>query len=254
MAETMKALVKAKPEPGVWMERVPLPEIGPTDVLIKIRKTAICGTDVHIYSWDDWSQKTIPVPMTIGHEYVGEIVEVGEEVEDFAPGDRVSGEGHIVCGHCRNCRAGPRAPLPQNGWGRREPARRLRRVSRNPGPQCLQAASGSARRHRGDPGSLRQRRPYGPLLRSGRRGRADHRRRADRHHGGGHRQEDRRAPHRHHRHQSLSPGAGAQAGHPSCGQCGRERSGIGDGRTRHAGRASTSASRCRAARARWATC
>jgi threonine 3-dehydrogenase len=106
MAETMKALVKAKPEPGVWMERVPLPEIGPTDVLIKIRKTAICGTDVHIYSWDDWSQKTIPVPMTIGHEYVGEIVEVGEEVEDFAPGDRVSGEGHIVCGHCRNCRAG----------------------------------------------------------------------------------------------------------------------------------------------------
>jgi len=106
MADTMKALVKAKPEPGVWMEQVPLPEIGPTDVLIKIRKTAICGTDVHIYNWDDWSQKTIPVPMTIGHEYVGEIVEVGEEVEDFAPGDRVSGEGHIVCGHCRNCRAG----------------------------------------------------------------------------------------------------------------------------------------------------
>ncbi len=106
MADTMKALVKAKPEPGVWMEPVPLPEIGPTDVLIKIRKTAICGTDVHIYSWDDWSQKTIPVPMTIGHEYVGEIVEVGEEVEDFEPGDRVSGEGHIVCGHCRNCRAG----------------------------------------------------------------------------------------------------------------------------------------------------
>jgi threonine 3-dehydrogenase len=106
MAETMKALVKAKPEPGVWMEQVPVPEIGPTDVLIKIRKTAICGTDVHIYNWDDWSQKTIPVPMTIGHEYVGEIVEVGEEVEDFAPGDRVSGEGHIVCGHCRNCRAG----------------------------------------------------------------------------------------------------------------------------------------------------
>ena len=106
MAETMKALVKAKPEPGVWMEEVAVPEIGPTDVLIKIRKTAICGTDVHIYNWDDWSQKTIPVPMTIGHEYVGEIVEVGEEVEDFAPGDRVSGEGHIVCGHCRNCRAG----------------------------------------------------------------------------------------------------------------------------------------------------
>jgi threonine 3-dehydrogenase len=106
MAKTMKALVKAKPEPGVWIEEVPVPEIGPTDVLIKIRKTAICGTDVHIYSWDEWSQRTIPVPMTIGHEYVGDIVAVGEEVEDFEPGDRVSGEGHIVCGHCRNCRAG----------------------------------------------------------------------------------------------------------------------------------------------------
>jgi threonine 3-dehydrogenase len=102
----MRALVKAKPEPGVWMEEVPVPEVGPTDVLIKIRKTAICGTDVHIYGWDDWSRKTIPVPMTIGHEYVGDIIAVGEEVEDFKPGDRVSGEGHIVCGHCRNCRAG----------------------------------------------------------------------------------------------------------------------------------------------------
>ncbi len=106
MPETMRALVKAKPEPGIWMEDVPVPEIGPTDVLIKIRKTAICGTDVHIYKWDEWSQKTIPVPMTVGHEYVGEIVAVGHEVEDFKPGDRVSGEGHIVCGHCRNCRAG----------------------------------------------------------------------------------------------------------------------------------------------------
>ena len=83
-----------------------MPDIGPNDVLIKIRKTAICGTDVHIFKWDDWSQRTIPVPMTIGHEFVGDIVEIGEEVEDFKPGDRVSGEGHIVCGHCRNCRAG----------------------------------------------------------------------------------------------------------------------------------------------------
>ena len=106
MAQTMKALVKAKAEPGIWMQEVPRPEIGPNDVLIKIRKTAICGTDVHIFKWDDWSQKTIPVPMTIGHEFVGDIAEVGEEVEDFKPGDRVSGEGHIVCGHCRNCRAG----------------------------------------------------------------------------------------------------------------------------------------------------
>jgi threonine 3-dehydrogenase len=106
MAERMKALVKAKPEPGIWMDEVPVPEPGPTEVLIKVRKTAICGTDVHIYNWDDWSKATIPVPMTIGHEFAGEIVAVGEEVEDFALGDRVSGEGHIVCGHCRNCRAG----------------------------------------------------------------------------------------------------------------------------------------------------
>ena len=106
MANTMKALVKAKAEPGIWVQEVPVPGIGPNDVLIKIRKTAICGTDVHIFKWDDWSRKTIPVPMTIGHEFVGDIVEVGEEVEDFRPGDRVSGEGHIVCGHCRNCRAG----------------------------------------------------------------------------------------------------------------------------------------------------
>jgi threonine 3-dehydrogenase len=106
MAERMKALVKAKAEPGIWMDEVPVPEPGPTEVLIKIRKTAICGTDVHIYNWDDWSQATIPVPMTIGHEFAGEIIAVGEKVEDFTPGDRVSGEGHIVCGHCRNCRAG----------------------------------------------------------------------------------------------------------------------------------------------------
>ena len=90
MSERMKALVKSKPEPGIWMEEVPVPEIGPGDVLIKIRKTAICGTDVHIYSWDDWSQSTIPVPMTIGHEYVGNIVAVGPEVEDFKPGDRAA--------------------------------------------------------------------------------------------------------------------------------------------------------------------
>ena len=102
----MKALVKAKPEIGLWMEDVPKPDFGPTDVLIKIKKTAICGTDVHIYNWDAWSQKTIPVPMTVGHEFVGVVEAVGHEVEDFKPGDRVSGEGHIVCGHCRNCRAG----------------------------------------------------------------------------------------------------------------------------------------------------
>jgi threonine 3-dehydrogenase len=108
MAATMKALVKAKREPGLWMERVPVPEIGPNDLLIRMRKTAICGTDLHIFSWDAWSQKTIPVPMVTGHEFVGVVERVGSAVAGFAVGDRVSGEGHITCGHCRNCRAGRR--------------------------------------------------------------------------------------------------------------------------------------------------
>lgn len=102
----MKALVKSRAEVGLWMEDVPKPEVGHNDVLIKIRKTAICGTDIHIYNWDEWSQKTIPVPMTVGHEFVGEIADLGAGVAGFKVGDRVSGEGHITCGHCRNCRAG----------------------------------------------------------------------------------------------------------------------------------------------------
>lgn len=104
----MKSLVKAKREPGIWMQDVPVPEYGVNDVLIKIKKTAICGTDIHIYSWDDWAQATIPVPMSVGHEFYGEIVEVGREVKGISPGQRVSGEGHITCGLCRNCRAGKR--------------------------------------------------------------------------------------------------------------------------------------------------
>ena len=104
----MKALVKSQRSPGIWMESVPEPKVGPNDVMIKVRKTAICGTDIHIYNWDQWAQKTIPVPMHVGHEYVGEIVEIGSEVQGFEIGDRVSGEGHITCGYCRNCRAGRR--------------------------------------------------------------------------------------------------------------------------------------------------
>src|SRR5580700_3728975 len=104
----MKALVKARAEPGIWMQDVPEPAVGHNDVLIKIHRTAICGTDMHIYNWDAWAQKTIPVPMAVGHEYSGEIVEIGSEVRGIAIGDRVSGEGHITCGHCRNCRAGRR--------------------------------------------------------------------------------------------------------------------------------------------------
>ena len=102
----MKALVKKFPQEGLWMEDVPVPEIGVNDVLIKIKKVAICGTDLHIYKWDAWSQKTIKTPMTIGHEYVGEIVDMGAGVRNLKIGDRVTGEGHIACGHCRNCRRG----------------------------------------------------------------------------------------------------------------------------------------------------
>ncbi|SHI21091.1 L-threonine 3-dehydrogenase [Ferrimonas marina] len=112
----MKALSKLHPEKGIWMVDAPTPEIGHNDILIKIRKTAICGTDMHIYHWDEWSQKTIPVPMVVGHEYVGEVVQVGAEVKGFAIGDRVSGEGHLVCGHCRNCRGG-RTHLCRNTVG-----------------------------------------------------------------------------------------------------------------------------------------
>lgn len=104
----MKALVKAHKSPGIWLQDVEKPEYGMNDVLIKIKKTAICGTDIHIYSWDKWSQETIPVPMTIGHEFYGEIVALGSEVKGLTVGQRVSGEGHLTCGICRNCRAGKR--------------------------------------------------------------------------------------------------------------------------------------------------
>ncbi|TIU64010.1 MAG: L-threonine 3-dehydrogenase, partial [Mesorhizobium sp.] len=116
MSNMMKALVKAKAEPGIWMEEVPVPEIGPNDVLIKVKKTAICGTDVHIYNWDQWAQKTVPVPMVTGHEFVGTVADFGAAVTEYKVGQRVSGEGHIVCGHCRNCRAG-RGHLCRNTLG-----------------------------------------------------------------------------------------------------------------------------------------
>jgi threonine 3-dehydrogenase len=102
----MKALVKAKPEKGLWMQDMPVPQIGINEVLIKIKKSAICGTDLHIYKWDNWAQRTIKTPMIIGHEYVGEIVEIGKGVKNLKVGERVTGEGHIACGHCRNCRRG----------------------------------------------------------------------------------------------------------------------------------------------------
>ena len=112
----MKSLAKIKAEPGIWMTDSEMPILGHNDLLIKIKKTAICGTDIHIYNWDEWAQKTIPVPMVVGHEYAGEVVGVGQEVRGFSIGDRVSGEGHITCGHCRNCRGG-RTHLCRNTVG-----------------------------------------------------------------------------------------------------------------------------------------
>ena len=106
--QTMRALVKKKAEPGLWLDEVPVPTIGINDVLIKVLRTGICGTDLHIYKWDAWAQKTIPVPMVVGHEFVGRIVQAGANVQDFHVGDIVSGEGHVVCGRCRNCLAGRR--------------------------------------------------------------------------------------------------------------------------------------------------
>ena len=111
-APTMKALVKRKSECGLWLEDVPVPELGINDVRIEILCTSICGTDVHIYNWDPWAQKTIPVPMVVGHEFVGRVVEVGSNVKDIHPGEIVSGEGHVVCGRCRNCLAGRRHLCP----------------------------------------------------------------------------------------------------------------------------------------------
>ena len=104
----MKALVKSKPEPGIWLEDLPEPPVGPNDVRIAVRRTSICGTDIHIYEWDEWAQNTISVPLTLGHEFAGVVAEVGSEVHGYTAGDRVSAEGHITCGYCRNCRAGRR--------------------------------------------------------------------------------------------------------------------------------------------------
>ena len=116
MSNEMKALVKAAPEQGLWLQMVPVPEPGPNEVLIKVRKSAICGTDVHIWNWDEWSAKTVPVPMVVGHEFCGQIVDCGPGAQKYKIGTRVSAEGHVVCGNCRNCRAG-RGQLCRNTEG-----------------------------------------------------------------------------------------------------------------------------------------
>ena len=180
----VKALVKSRREPGLWLEDVEVPKIGINDVLIQVLRTGICGTDVHIYKWDEWAQKTIPVPMAIGHEFVGEIVEVGSNVVDFFPGDMVSGEGHVVCGRCRNCLA-----------GRRHLCAHTKGVGVNrPGAfaEYIALPMTNIWRHRetipgrgGDLRSFRQRGAHGAVVSGAGRRRAGHRRGADRDHGGG---------------------------------------------------------------------
>ena len=202
MSNMMRALVKAKAEPGIWMEEVPVPEIGPNDVLIKVRKTAICGTDVHIYNWDQWAQKTVPVPMVTGHEFVGTVADFGAAVT------RVQGRPARLGRRPHRLRPlpqlprRPRASLPQHARRRRQPAGRLRRISGDPAAQCRADPRRHAGRDRRDLRSARQCRAHRAVLRSRRRGRAGHRRRADRHHGRAGRAMRRRAQGGHHRHQS----------------------------------------------------
>ncbi len=185
MVVYVKALVKSRREPGLWLEEVEKPKIGINDVLIRVLRTGICGTDVHIYKWDEWAQKTIPVPMAIGHEFVGRIVEVGSNVADFFPGDIVSGEGHVVCGRCRNCLAGRRHLCAHTqGVGVNRPgafAEYIALPMTNIWRHHESDPAGSGRDFR----SLRQRGAHRALVSGAGRGRAGHRRGADRHHGRG---------------------------------------------------------------------
>ena len=144
----MKALVKAHAEPGLWLQDIPEPTIGINDVLIKVLKTGICGTDLHIYNWDAWAQKTIKPPMTIGHEYVGVIDAVGSNVADHRPGELVVGEGHIVCGACRNCLAGRRHLCPNTQALRRTPRSSPSTAAWATWPACSASPRRRARRAR----------------------------------------------------------------------------------------------------------
>ncbi len=203
----MRALVKAKAEPGIWMEDRPIPEIGPEDVLVKVHKTGICGTDIHIYNWDEWAQKTVPVPMITGHEYAGEIVAIGAEVRNLAVGQRVSGEGHVVGMKSRASRAGKFHLDPDTkGIGVNLPGA-FAEYRADPGLQHHPAARRDRRRDRRHPRSARQCRAHRAGLRPRRRGRPGHRRRSDRHHGRRRRPPCRRPPRGDHRHQPRAPGA-----------------------------------------------
>ena len=176
--ETMLALVKKEARPGLWLDEVPVPRIGINDVLIKVLRTGICGTDVHIYEWDAWAQKTIPVPMVVGHEFVGQIVEVGSNVKDFHVGEIVSGEGHVVCGRCRNCLAGRRHLCKDTkGIGVNRPGAFAEYLALPMTNVWVHDPQHPPRRP-GDLRSVRQRRAHGASVRRAGRGRADHRGRA----------------------------------------------------------------------------
>ena len=184
MVKMMMAIVKEKAERGLWLEEVPVPEIGINDVLVRVLKTGICGTDVHIYNWDASAQRTIPVPMVIGHEFVGRIAAIGSNVHDFSVGELVSGEGHVVCGRCRNCMAGRRHLCKDTKGIGRESAGAFAEFI------ALPVTNGGARRggaagRGGDFRSIRQCSAYGAFVRFAGGGCADHRGGADRHYGGG---------------------------------------------------------------------
>ena len=174
----MKALVKLHAEPGLWLQDVPEPEIGINDVLIRVLRTGICGTDLHICNWDAWASSTIPVPMVIGHEFVGEVVEVGSNVTDFHPGEIVSGEGHVVCGRCRNCLAGRRHLCAHtSGVGVNRPGA-FAEIHRAADDEHLASPRRDRPRRGVDLRSVRQRGAHGAVVPGAGRGRADHRRRA----------------------------------------------------------------------------
>ena len=157
----MKALAKSEARPGIWLVDAPEPEVGINDVLIRVLRTGICGTDLHIRAWDAWAQRTIPVPMVVGHEFVGEVVEIGSNVNDFAPGDIVSGEGHLVCGRCRNCMAGRRHLCAHTQGVGVDRTGRVRRAHRAADDERLEARAGHRPGRRRDLRSLRQRRAHG---------------------------------------------------------------------------------------------
>ena len=208
----MKALVKEKPEPGLWLEEQPVPEIGPDDVLVKVHKTGICGTDIHIFNWDEWAQKTIPTPMTVGHEYSGEIAELGANVRHLKVGQRVSGEGHVIGMKSRAARGGRYHLDPETrGIGVNIPgafAEYVRVPAFNivPLPDDVDDELGAIL----DP--LGNAVHTALVLRSCGRGRAHHRGRADRNHGWRRRAPHRRAACRDHRHQPEAPQARGRGG------------------------------------------